>query len=132
MTAWLHSHINNQSSYDLILVDKRVFGSRNYKWQAADREPPAKIPAKTATQVPYVVWADDLIGAMVGCEVTYKASVEGFELRIVLSGDASDTTGGAIPPQFEVSKPDIVNVYSKRDHDHREIELYWTIKDWPY
>jgi len=43
MTAWVHNHINNESSYDLILVDKRVGGSRNYKWQSADREPPVTV-----------------------------------------------------------------------------------------
>jgi hypothetical protein len=73
MTAWVHNHINNESSYDLILVDKRVGGSRNYKWQAADREPPAKIPAKTAMNPAYVAWADDLIGAQVCADVTYRS-----------------------------------------------------------
>jgi hypothetical protein len=131
MTAWLHSRINNESSYDLILVEKRVFGSKNYKWQSKEREPSAKIPAKTAMQGPYVVWAEDLIGAQVGCDVTYEASVDGFVLRIVLSANASDTTGGAIPPQFEVSKPNILNVYHRRVGEHREIEVYWTIRDWP-
>jgi hypothetical protein len=131
MTAWVHNHINNESSYDLILVDKRVGGSRNYKWQAADREPPAKIPAKTAVSPAYVAWADDLIGAQVCADVTYEASVDGFVLRIELQACASDTTGGAIPPRFEVSKPNIVNVYHRRDREHREIEVYWTIRDWP-
>jgi hypothetical protein len=131
MTAWVHNHINNESSYDLILVDKRVGGSRNYKWQSADREPPAKIPAKTAVSPAYVAWADDLIGAQVYAEVTYEASVDGFVVRIILGASAADTTGGAIPPTFEVSKDKILNVYVKRDHSHREIEVYWTIKDWP-
>jgi hypothetical protein len=130
MTAWLHSHINNESSYDLILVEKRVFGSKNYQWQSKDREPPAKIPSKTATG-PYVVWADDFMGAQAGCDVTYEANVDGFVLRIELSADASDTTGGAIPPRFTTSKPNILNVYNRRDHTHREINVYWTIKDWP-
>ena len=130
MTAWLHSHIINESSYDLILVEKSVSGSKNYKWQAPDREPPDKIPARTTSRV-YVVWADDLIGAMVHCDVTYEADVGGYKLRIALSAGAADTLSGAIPPQFEVSKPDILNVYNKRSSTHREIELYWTIKDWP-
>jgi hypothetical protein len=130
MTAWLFSHIINESSYDLNLVEKRVSGTRNYKWQSPEREPPAKIPAKTTSQV-YVVWADDFMGAMVHCDVTYEADVDGFKLRIVLSADAADTLSGAIPPTFEMSKPDILNVYSRRDSSHREINLYWTIRDWP-
>jgi hypothetical protein len=135
MTAWLHSHINNQSSYNLTLVDKRVFGSRNYQWQRPanepPKEPPANVPAKTAIRGAWTVWADDLIGAMVGCDVTYEADVDGFKLRIVLTADAADTTSGAIPPQFQVSKPDIVNVYYNRDSSHREINVNWTIRDWP-
>lgn len=131
MTAWLHSNINNESSYDLILVEKRVFGTRNYKWQSPDREPPAKIPAKTAVRSAWVVWADDPIGAQAGCDVTYEASVDGFAVRILLSADAQDTTGGPIPPQFQVSKDKILNVYHRRTGPHREIEIYWTIKDWP-
>jgi hypothetical protein len=131
MNAWVHNHINNESSYDLILVDKKVSGTKNYKWQAKDREPPAKIPAKTAVSPAYVAWAEDLIGAMVYTDVTYEASVDGFVLRIVLGAGAQDTLGSAGPPSIEVSKPNILNVYVRRHGDHGEIEVYWTIKDWP-
>ena len=131
MNAWVHNHIHNESSYDLILVEKRVGGTQNYKWQSADREPPAKIPAKTTVSPAYVAWAEDLIGAQVYTEVTYEASVDGFVLRIGLGAGAQDTLGPAGPPSAEVSKPDILNVYHKRKGDHGEIEVYWTIKDWP-
>jgi hypothetical protein len=113
MNAWVHNNISNESSYDLILVDKNVSGSKNYKWQSAEREPPAKIPAKTAVRPAYVAWAEDLIAAKV-----YGAG-------------AQDTLGPAIPPVFEVSKPNILNVYHRRVGDHGEIEVYWTIRDWP-
>jgi hypothetical protein len=131
MNAWVHNNISNESSHDLILVDKNVSGSKNYKWQSAEREPPAKIPAKTAERPAYVAWAEDLIAAKVYTDVTYEASVVGFVLRVELGAGAQDTLGPAIPPVFEVSKPNILNVYHRRVGDHGEIEVYWTIRDWP-
>ena len=41
---WAHGRINNESSYDLILVDKTLAGTDQYRW---NKEPPVKIPAKT-------------------------------------------------------------------------------------
>jgi hypothetical protein len=131
---WVHCRIDNQSSYDLILVEKSFGGSKNYRW---NKEPPAKIPAGTAMNDVYDAMADDAVWGYVYCQAKYDVSVDGFVVRITLSVTANDHPAGESGASWTITKDGkpkdkILNVYQNPKSPHgREITVTWTIREWP-
>jgi hypothetical protein len=126
---WAHGRINNESSYDLILVDKTLAGTDQYRW---NKEPPVKIPAKTQMNDIYDAMSNTLLWGYVSCGAVYEASVDGFVVRITFGITANDHPAGGSSASWKASKDKILNVYQKPpDPKGSEITVTFTIREWP-
>jgi hypothetical protein len=135
MSAWIHCHIYNQSSYDLKLVDKPHVGGSgilgfhgNPRW---NREPPSAIPATTGSDNPFSAWNDPFL-SNIGVGVTYEADVDGFLLRMTFDASANEHPGGGQGQEVKMSKEKIINVHTSASVLRiGEREVHWKLKDWP-
>ena len=135
MSAWIHCHIYNKSSYDLKMVEKHVNGSGilgvngTPQWHG---EPPAVISAANGADVAFSAWNDPWL-SNIGLSVTYEADVDGFPLRIVFMASANEHPAGTQGEEARRSKDNMINVRTttRSLRGNAEREIHWTLKDWP-
>jgi hypothetical protein len=127
MNPWAHGRINNESSYDLNLVDKTLFGTDQCRW---NKEPPVKIPAKTQMNDVYDATSNTAVLGYVSIGAVYEASVDGFVLKITFGITATDHLGGTSGADYKISKDKILNVYTQANTGY-EVTATFTVREWP-
>jgi hypothetical protein len=129
MNPWAHGRINNESSYDLILVKKTLFGTDQYRW---NKQPPDKIPAKTQMNDIYDAMSNTLVWGYVSIGAVYEASVDGFVVTITFGITSNDHPAGESGASYKISKDKILNVYQHAHPDHgHEVTATFTVREWP-